>query len=240
MRPYQEQPLPPLALQGRLGARPGPVAGPAPVGVQPLEVEGSRAGIVYVPPSYRPEQPTPFALMLHGAGGDAQQGIGLLFHLADENGLILAALDSVGSTWDVIHSEYGPDVARIDRALGLIFGRYNVDPAHLAVGGFSDGASYALSIGIANGDLFSHIIAFSPGFLASASQNGLPEIFISHGTRDRVLPIDRTSHVLVPRLRQAGYLVEYLEFDGPHTVPPAATLAAIAWFVPRRMARDVA
>jgi phospholipase/carboxylesterase len=27
-------------------------------------------------------------------------------------------------------------------------------------------ASYALSLGIANGNLFSHVLAFSPGFLA--------------------------------------------------------------------------
>jgi predicted esterase len=36
--------------------------------------------------------------------------------------------------------------------------------ATLAVSGFSDGASYALSIGPANGDLFTHVMAFSPGF----------------------------------------------------------------------------
>lgn len=31
--------------------------------------------------------------------------------------------------------------------------------------GFSDGASYALSLGLPNGNLFSHIVAFSPGFM---------------------------------------------------------------------------
>lgn len=224
------------ARQGRLEARPATFETPGATGLQPLAIDGNQIGLLYVPPDYRPEEPAPFALMCHGAGGDAQQGLGLLFHLADAHGLILAAVDSVGSTWDVIHSEYGSDASRIDAVLHTIFGRYQVDPTHLAVGGFSDGASYALSIGITNGDLFSHIIAFSPGFMVPSGQAGAPAIFISHGTHDRVLPIDRTSHQLVPRLREAGYAVEFLEFDGPHTVPPAATLAAMAWFVPRRLA----
>jgi predicted esterase len=173
--------------------------------------------------------------MCHGAGGEAQQGLRLLFHLADPDGLILAAIDSVGPTWDAIHAEYGPDIVRIDAVLRTIFASYHVDPTHLAVGGFSDGASYALSVGIGNGDRFSHVIAFSPGFIAPIAPVGAPRIFISHGTQDTVLPIDRTSRRLVPRLRQDGYPVEYLEFDGPHTVPPSVTLAAMAWFIPGRV-----
>ena len=35
----------------------------------------------------------------------------------------------------------------------------------MCASGFSDGASYALSLGAANGDLFTHIAAFSPGFM---------------------------------------------------------------------------
>ena len=55
------------------------------------------------------------------------------------------------------------------------------------------GASYALSVGLTNGDLFSDILAFSPGFMAPAVRHGAPNIFISHGTQDTVLPIDRCS-----------------------------------------------
>jgi predicted esterase len=86
--------------------------------------------------------------------------------LADEAGLVLLAPESRGTTWDVLRGGYGPDVAFIDRALEQTFGRYAVDPRRLAVGGFSDGASYALSLGITNGDLFGHVLAFSPGFMA--------------------------------------------------------------------------
>jgi phospholipase/carboxylesterase len=63
------------------------------------------------------------------------------------------------------------------------------------------------------------VLAFSPGFEASPDQRGRPRIFVAHGTGDRVLPIDRTSRRLVPRLEAWGYDVKYEEFDGPHTVP---------------------
>jgi phospholipase/carboxylesterase len=155
----------------------------------------------------------------------------MLQPLADRSGLILLAPDSRRQTWDVISGGYGPDVAYIDRALELTFSRYHINPAHIAVGGFSDGASYAISLGVTNGDLFTHIVAFSPGFMAPAGRHGSPAIFVSHGTKDRVLPIETCSRVIAPRLKREGYRVHYREFDGPHTVPYDIAHEAIEWFL---------
>jgi predicted esterase len=94
------------------------------------------------------------------------------------------------STWDVVDG-YGPDVRRIDRLLAEVAAAHLVEG--LTVGGFSDGASYAVSLGIANGDLFNSVLASSPGFAAPLVQHGSPRLFISHGAKDRVLPIDRCS-----------------------------------------------
>ena len=55
--------------------------------------------------------------------------------------------------------------------------------------------------------------------------------FISHGTRDRVLPIDHTSREIVPRLERGGYDVQYREFDGGHIVPPVIAREAVSWFL---------
>lgn len=217
------------AEQGRLLARPGTPAGPAPLGLQRLGLDGGRDGRLYVPAGYRPERPAPLVLMLHGAGGDAGH-IDLFLPRADADGLILLAVDSRRQTWDVLLGDYGPDVAFLDRALAHTFGRYAVDPAHLAIEGFSDGASYALSLGLTNGELFSHVLAFSPGFLAPAAQRGAPRLYLSHGTGDATLPIDSCSRRIVPLLRRAGYELRYDEFDGPHTIPPAIVEAALEWF----------
>ena len=220
------------AAEGRLLARPGelPAGTAAGRGLLRVGPEEERDGLLYVPDGYRAERPAPFVLLLHGAGGTAQHGMGLLQSTADEHGLILFAPDSRQQTWDMIMGGYGPDVSAIDRALVQVFSRYAVDPARVAVGGFSDGASYALSLGIANGDLFTHILAFSPGFMAPATQRGSPRIYISHGTGDRVLPIDRCSRRLVPELSRAGYDVRYNEFEGPHTVPAEVVRDALDWF----------
>jgi phospholipase/carboxylesterase len=215
---------------GRLLARPGEPGKAASKGLRQLKLNAGRDGLLYVPAGYQCERPAPLALMLHGAGGDAHQGISLLKYFADETRMLLLAPDSRRQTWDVVAGGYGPDVAYIERALEQTFGLYTVDPACVAVGGFSDGASYALSLGLTNGDLFTHVIAFSPGFMAPAGQRGAPRLFISHGAHDRVLPVDACSRRIVPRVKRAGYDVLYREFDGPHTVPHEIAREAAAWF----------
>jgi phospholipase/carboxylesterase len=224
----------PSAL-GRLLARPREVPeakasqASAPKGQQLLGLDKRRDGLLYVPASYSAERPAPLVLMLHGAGGDALHALHLLSRFANHAGLILLAPASRRHTWDVIVDGYGPDVSFIDRALEQTFSRYSVDSARLAVGGFSDGASYALSLGLTNGDLFTHVIAFSPGYMAPASQQGHPRLFISHGTHDSVLPINACSRKLVPQVERAGYDTIYREFDGGHTVPHEIAREAVDW-----------
>ena len=223
--------------QGRLRSRPaGTPTEAAPVG---LQTSGSNAdpgdGYLYVPAGYQPEKSAPLVLLLHGAGEDSLDGLAQLREQADEAEIILLALSSRGPTWDSILSRgrYGPDIEAIDRALGHAFSRCAVDPSRVAVGGYSDGASYALSLGIANGDLFSHVLAFSPGFLTAPGQRGSPRIFVSHGTHDAWLPIGSCSRRIVPRLERAGYEVRYREFEGGHVVPPSIAREAATWFANR-------
>src|ERR671915_1214285 len=201
-------------MEARLRARPVQVTGSAPVGLQPLMIGAARDSHLYVPTTYRADRPAPLVLLLHDAGGHARQGLDLLRSLADAAGLLLLAPASRDHTWDLlVDRRYGPDLALIDRALEQTFSRYAVDPARLAIGGFSDGASYALSLGLTNGDLLTHVLAFSPGFMAPAGQTGTPRIFVSHGTRDGVLPVDRCSRRIVPKLERGSYDVLYREFD---------------------------
>ena len=168
-------------------------------------------------------------MLLHG-GGQRKELFRFTFRLAEELGVVILALDSRDNTWDGIDSPFGPDVLFLDAALRHTFERVAVDPRRLALGGFSDGASYTLALGLANGDLFTHLVAFSPGFIARpAPAAGRPLIFMSHGTRDNVLGIEQASRRLVPQLRSAGYEVTYREFDGPHTTPPAIAREALEW-----------
>jgi phospholipase/carboxylesterase len=189
----------------------------------------THAAELYVPRTYDPSRPNALVVTLHGANRDPAHGFGPLLPLADDAGLILLGPKSKGPTWDIVYGRYGDDGDAIDDLLAEVFARFVIDPRRVFISGFSDGASYALSLGLANGDLFDAIVAFSPGFAQPAILRGKPRVFVSHGTDDDVIPSDRTSRRLVPRLRSRGYEVTFVEFAGAHTVPPHVASQAVSW-----------
>ena len=215
----------------RLTARPASPTGQVSPGRSALGLGADRDGLLLVPQRYDAAAPCPLILALHGATQEARTIARQLGPYADDAGCILLAVDSRRITWDAINGSYGPDVAFIDRALAQTFARCSVNPAKVFVAGFSDGATYALGLGLANGDLFRRIVALSPGFIPDADPEraGKPSLFISHGRSDPILPVTVTRLAIVPLLRQEGYAVTYREFDGGHEVPPAVARAAMAW-----------
>jgi predicted esterase len=179
--------------------------------------------------AYVPSVTAPLRLVvfLHGAGGEASRSLGVLRPFADSERLLVLAVQSTGTTWDAILGGYGPDVRNLDRLLTQVSRRY---PIHgYTVAGFSDGASYALSLGLGNGDVFDSVVAFSPGFSAARVRHGRARFFLSHGTEDRVLPIDRCSRRIVPELEREGYDVTYQEFTGGHAIPDEGKTSAMRW-----------
>lgn len=215
----------------RITARPATPSGPCTPGLRPLGLGGERDGVLFVPAAAGEAKPLPLVVLLHGAGGSGQRVIGVMQAQAEREGLLLLAPDSRQVTWDGIRGRLlGPDVAFLNSALERVFAQCAVDRARLALAGFSDGASYALMLGRANGDLFTHLIAFSPGVMWPGDQRGKPRIFVSHGTRDQVLRIEDSSRVFVQELQRDGYRVRYREFKGPHTVPEEVVEEAVTWF----------
>lgn len=223
--------------KGKIGARPGAsgeLAGTR--GLRKLGLDKRRDAVLYIPEGYQPGTPAPLAVMLHGAGGSADHGLSLLRWLADAAGVLVLAPSSRGSTWDIIEENaFSHDIVFIDGALTQVFSQYSIDPARIDIGGFSDGASYALSVGLSNGELFPHIVAFSPGFFYTASAGGKPRVYISHGVHDGVLPITPCSRRIVPQLERQQYEVTYREFDGEHTVPDRISKEAVQWFLEREI-----
>ena len=145
-------------------------------------------GDLYVPPAAVGGRPDAVVVTLHGAGSSPQHSFEPLLPFADEAGLILLAPKSRRATWDIVYGHFGADVATLDELLADLFRGYPVDPGRVFVSGFSDGASYALSLGLTNGDLFSGIVAFSPGFARTVGRTrGKPRVFVSHGTEDTVI-----------------------------------------------------
>lgn len=174
---------------------------------------------------------TGLLVMLHGSGGEPEQGLALLEPFAAAAGLHLLAPASASYTWDTVLGRWGPDHSAILDAVAWSLACSAADPRRVWVGGFSDGASAALALGLSHPRQFSKIVALSPGFIPRAVPRGEPPVFVSHGRGDTVLPLARCSRVIVPRLRAAGHEVDYREFDGGHEVPPAIAQAAVQWLL---------
>ena len=217
----------------RLSARPGMPTKTPQVGASDLGLGGLRDGLLYVPESYSPDTPAPLFIGLHGAGGSSV--LWESYHArAEERGIVFLAPDSRSSyTWDLIAvGEVRQDVEFLDQALEHTFDRCRIDPSRIAFAGFSDGASYALSVGRSNGDLFSHLVAYSPGFMQTFDPiKGKPSVYVSHGTSDGVLSEPNTRLSIVPDLQDDGYDVTYEPFSGGHLVPAATTESALDWFL---------
>jgi phospholipase/carboxylesterase len=223
--------------QARLRFRPRPAA-PSQRGFdggreEPLGLGVERDGLLYVPDGAEPGAPV--LVFLHGATGTGRRHLRAVLAAADRYGVVLVAPDSRHpNSWDIIaERRFGPDIEFLDQVLEALVGQLDVDvdTGRLAIGGVSDGASYALALGLSNGDIFPTVLAFSPGFLVVPDAIGRPRVFVSHGTADPILPIDACSRSFVPVLRRAGYEVEYQEFDGGHTVPPPVSDAGVRWWL---------
>lgn len=216
------------ANDGRITARPRRDVKTSGTGSRALGLGSSRDAILQLPKNVS-NASLPLCVLLHGAGGNAAGILRRLGAAADEAGVAVLAPDSRESTWDAIQGDLGPDVTFLNRALERVFETVSVDATRVSVGGFSDGATYALTLGLINGDLFRRIVAFSPGFLVEGAPHGKPRFFISHGTADTILPIDRCSRRIVPVLQKRGYDVTFREFNAGHEIPASIAREGMQW-----------
>lgn len=219
--------------QTRAGAA-GLAADEIPYGESRLGISNTfRDGTLYIPKSYKPSVPMPLVMMLHGYSG-AAQSVRFAFPLAEEFGVIVIAPESRDLTWGQSIPGFDDDVRYLGAAYRYVSSGLNVDETHVSLGGVSDGAGYALSMGLAYGDVFNHLMIFSAGLLVPFRKKGQPKIFLAHGTNDQQMPIDRTARIFVPQLKEEGYDVTYIEYDGGHGAPLPVVRQGFEWFLSDR------
>src|SRR5262249_16281504 len=129
-------------------------------------------------PPNAPQAAAALLVLLHGTDGRAIRMINAFRRVADRRSCILLALQSARWDWDMadevwremnsigqgVEPQFRPDVDRTDAVLLQLFAMASIDPDKIVLLGFSDGAGYALSLGLANPQLFGGIIALSGGF----------------------------------------------------------------------------
>lgn len=191
----------------------------------------TRDAVLYVPADLPTDKPVPLFVMFHGAGGFPEKVLPFIEAHAERHKFLVLAPQSTFPTWDIVIGGNGPDLERLQAALRRVAAHFAIDTKRVAFAGFSDGASYALSIGVTNGDIASHVIGFSGGFMSIFVQEGLPKVFIAHGLIDEQLPIATSGRQNANKLKAAGYDVQYVEFDGLHIIEPGVVAQAIDFFL---------
>lgn len=239
----------PSNRRGHIDARPSATSTILTPGVHRIGRRQHRDGVLQLP-AMEGDGSLPLLVLFHGAGGSATELLRLLRIEAVSSRAAILAPDAEDRSWDALTPEsqtvldlvdmftgrrplrgFGPDVAFLNQGLAQVFSNVNIDPGNIAIGGFSDGATYALSLGLINGDLFRRIVAFSPGFILDGDRRGRPDVFISHGRRDAVLPINRTTRRIAQQLKQDGYSFTVREFDGGHDVLESIAREALEWAI---------
>ena len=190
-----------------------------------------RDGTLYVPKSYQPGTKMPLVVMLHGFSGwgDNQRA---LFALAEELGFIVVAPESRDITWGMEAAGFDQDVRYIGAAFRHVGSLVNIDFDRVALGGQSDGAGYALTMGLAYGDTFNHLVILAGGGLIEPiRRKGKPKIFIAQGVKDTTMPPDVSGRKNAAQLKKDDYDVTYREHAGGHRTPPEITREAMLWFL---------
>ncbi|MGE5562811.1 MAG: alpha/beta hydrolase [Bacillota bacterium] len=191
----------------------------------------------YVPAS-APPRPA-LLVLLHGAGHRQAEMLEHFEAEADARGIALLAPDSRGITWDSVLNAEAPlsvdsplaneqshlftrstDAGRVEAAIGNLARTVPIDRARTVLAGFSDGATFALAMGMSRDHPFEAVIAWSPGIAIRTANpaRGRP-VYISHGRQDPLLKFDVTADDIVPLVKSEGGAVTFLPFDGGHDAP---------------------
>ena len=101
---------------------------------------------------------------------------------------------------------------------------YSLPASKIVVGGFSQGSMLATDVALHYPEALGGLIVWSGALINSdlwttqAAQQSPLRIFLSHGIIDPILPIDG-ARALKEMFESSHHQVEYIEFNGPHSIP---------------------
>jgi phospholipase/carboxylesterase len=188
------------------------------------------------PSKIDPGRRYPLLTVLHGAGRQDE----LLCRAYREEAAVREALflipRSTHPTWDLLAGVGRPDLDFLERIYDEIYQRVPIDPERQALIGYSDGASYALAVGLSNPCLFSAVMGWAAGFVAIdqtaiGPEDRKPRVLLEHGTHDTIFPFEQVAVPNVELLRRLGYEVELrVDEGGIHWPSHDFQRAALDWF----------
>jgi phospholipase/carboxylesterase len=220
-----------------LGHRRPPAGTPAPPGGLVTIARGESRAFLLAPSEPDPARAHPLVTVLHGAGRQDELLLRAYREEPDRRQALFLVARSFHPTWDLIAGGDREDLDFLAWAWDDIYGRYPVDPARQALLGYSDGASYALAVGLSNPRHFAAVMGWAAGFLAIdtanlAADDPKPRVLLEYGTEDPLFPFDRVALPMREALERLGYPVTFRADEGGiHWPSPGFQPAALDWFL---------
>jgi phospholipase/carboxylesterase len=212
--------------------------GDLPTGVLHADNERDRRGgfSLYVPETCDGRRPFPLIVALHGGHGHGRDFLWTWLRDARSREVLLIGPTSRMRTWSIMG---GPDedAEGLRQMIDFVASRYPVDRARVLLTGMSDGATYALLCGLADGMPFTHLApacgALHPLLLAGggiARARGRP-IYLIHGALDWMFPVN-TARLARDVLAGVGAQLVYREIeDLSHTYPREENARILDWLM---------
>jgi phospholipase/carboxylesterase len=213
---------------------------------------GAHEGVLLTPGVVDPSRRYPLFVVFHGAGRGEERLAAAWAAEPERRQALFLFPRSRDATWDLIvqaadaapdgrgvasePTSERPDLDFLEYALDLVYGHYPIDPGRQALVGYSDGASYALSVGLSNPGLVRAVLGWAAGFLvldaAAVAEGGpRPAVLLEHGTHDDVFPFAQVALPMRERLERLGYAVEFRVDEGGRHWPSGDFLPeALDWF----------
>ena len=179
------------------------------------------------PPSVASPHP-PLIVLLHGAGADEKDLIGLWKQLPPRFVVVSPRAPFGGSGWRWYRkgATQEADIAVSRKVVDLVvekaIERFQADPKQVFIGGFSQGGVMTYEVALHEPGRFRGAIVMSGSLFASALAGDPPEpnltpFFIAHGTADPTIAY-ATAEAAQAKLKARGLAVTFtaLSGNGPH------------------------
>jgi len=207
----------------------------APTGFVRIERGASRA-VLLTPSVIDPDRRYPLVTVLHGAGRQDEMLVRACGDEPEHRQAFFLIPRSVQSTWDLVVGGGRPDLDFLEFAFDLIYRRYPIDMGRQVLVGYSDGASYALSIALSNPQIFSAALCWAAGYVmldpgTLELEHAKPRVYLEYGTHDELFPFDQIALPMRDNLRRAGYEVEFsVDEGGRHWPSGNFQREALDWY----------
>ncbi len=128
--------------------------------------------------------------------------------------------------------------ALLDETIGRLRAQWGFGSDQLVVGGFSQGAMLATDWTLRAEAAPAGLVVWSGALIAEASWRALAparkglRVLQSHGRQDPLLPFEVATW-LRDLLVEAGLAVDFVPFDGPHTIPRHVVALSASWVAAR-------